>query len=256
MKILNLKIIEQIHHYFTILISDVHQQTKISFSPVTKLLIYLNENTMTDLLKENEYQLRKLLHNKRTESYFVGFEVNFSFNNNLNAIDFNDKTKLVVLDRTGSLTKIYTTEKGIEPIDKIFTDGSFLENKKRGAFVALLQNTDKKFNLIYGKSDFKSSSLLELQAAIAGLKKLSEISKIRIITDSRYVIKGPTEWVNHWRLNNWYTIQGTKVKNIDYWVEFEKLIDGKYIEFQWIKSHSLHFENTLCDKYAKEAALK
>ncbi|WBW99763.1 RNase H family protein [Oceanirhabdus sp. W0125-5] len=54
-------------------------------------------------------------------------------------------------------------------------------------------------------------------------------------------------------MNGWLTANGEKVKDIDNWVKFDKLTEGKYIEFQWVKGHSDHFENTLCDLYAKDA---
>jgi len=28
----------------------------------------------------------------------------------------------------------------------------------------------------------------------------------------------------------------------------------KYIEFQWVKGHSNHFENSICDMYARDIA--
>ena len=91
-------------------------------------------------------------------------------------------------------------------------------------------------------------------AVIKGLENTKEQNKIRIITDSRYIIKGLTQWIFNWKLNNWHTVQGEKAKNIEYWKQFDKLSEGKYIEFEWVKAHSNQFENSLCDFYAKQAA--
>jgi len=89
---------------------------------------------------------------------------------------------------------------------------------------------------------------------IEGLKKTQHIENLRIISDSRYVIKGLTEWVFNWKLNDWHTAQGEKVKNIEYWQEFDKLTENKYIEFEWVKGHSSQYENSICDFYAKMLA--
>ena len=58
--------------------------------------------------------------------------------------------------------------------------------------------------------------------------------------------------IYNWKLNNWYTAQGETVKNKDYWLEYSELTRGKYIDFEWIKGHSAHLENTICDSYAGE----
>ena len=107
----------------------------------------------------------------------------------------------------------------------------------------------------YGPSSASSSTLAELHAAIRGLEILSISKKIRIVTDSQYVRKGLSEWIWNWKLNDWHTANGTKVKNIDDWKRFEKLTDGKYIEIEWVKSHRNHLQNILCDSLAKSAAL-
>jgi ribonuclease HI len=74
------------------------------------------------------------------------------------------------------------------------------------------------------------------------------------VTDSQYVRKGLTEWIINWKLNNWTTANGEKVKNIEYWKRFDRLTDDRYIEFKYVKSHSGHFENTMADLYARDMA--
>ncbi len=149
-------------------------------------------------------------------------------------------------------------DRGEKDIFKIFTDGCYLSDYQTGGYVALLKKPNNLYDLTWGYTKSKANStLLELLAAIKGLEQLpGNIEKVRIVTDSRYVIKGLTEWVINWELNDWYTIQGRKVRNIEYWQKFEQLTRGKYIEFQWIKAHSFHFENTICDRYAKQIAYK
>ena len=46
------------------------------------------------------------------------------------------------------------------------------------------------------------------------------------------------------------------IYDIKQWQEFDQLTMGKYIEFEWVKGHSFHFENTLCDYYAKQCAMR
>ena len=58
------------------------------------------------------------------------------------------------------------------------------------------------------------------------------------------------------KLNNWKTSTGNTAKNVETWKKIDGLTQNKYIEVVWIKGHSGHFENTLCDLYAREAAEK
>ena len=97
---------------------------------------------------------------------------------------------------------------------------------------------------------------MELLAVNYGLNKLKKYDKIRIITDSQYVIKGASEWLPLWKLNKFVTANGTKAKNINEWNKFNSLIENKYIELEWVKSHSDHFENSICHLKAKSITTK
>jgi ribonuclease HI len=242
--------------FFRISVSYENRQTKFSFCPESKELLFEKDDELTDILKEHEYQLRKILHNKRLSTFFIGFKLNIVLKNNQYVIDFNDKSKIVVLDKTKPKTETFVLNKYESNIQKIYTDGCYLEKKQRGAYAVLLKLPEGKYEIISGKIETKSSCTTELIAVIEGLKAIPESRKVRIITDSRYVIKGLTEWINNWKLNEWHTAQGEKVKNKKFWIQFNNLTDNKYIEFEWVKSHSKHFENTLCDKYARETAEK
>lgn len=120
----------------------------------------------------------------------------------------------------------------------------------------IVKDTNGLLNLHTKTTPQTSSSLIELQAAILGLEKMQHHTHLRIRTDSRYVIKGLTEWVINWKLNNWRTAQGRPVKNIAFWKRFDELAQGKYIEFKWVKGHSEQLENSRCDFYARSAALR
>ena len=100
---------------------------------------------------------------------------------------------------------------------EIYTDGSFSAKKGKGGFAVILKSVEGDYTLKTYETEEKSSSLIELLAAIKGLELTSTISKVRIITDSQYVRKGLTEWIVNWKRNNWLTASGTRVKNITYW---------------------------------------
>lgn len=226
----------------------------LGFTPFTKSLVFLEDNSLSQYLKAHEHQLRKMLHNKRLDTFFIGFELYFVLWENKDVQQFSKRTNVIVLDRRSKERKIYIRKTAVPEITEVYTDGSFLEKKGKGGYVVLIKKPNTNYQLHTYESGKKSSALIELEAAIKGLEILKDVEKIRIISDSQYVRKGLTEWVPIWELNDWHTVNGEKVKNIGYWKYFNSLSVGKYIEFEWVKAHDNHFENTLCDLYAKRQA--
>lgn len=249
-------IIEKQGLHFQIRISRDKLSCYLQYNPEEKAIQFCNENLLSKELTDNIYQLTKILHNKRNDTYYPGFKLKFILRDNESAVSLNDLNRLVILDRRNGAYIVSSGEKDEKEILRMYTDGCYLEKKKRGAYTALFKKPNGLLNLYCKRTKASSSSLIELMAVIEGLKTVKEIESIRIISDSRYIIKGLTEWMFNWKLNNWHTAQGKKVKNIGCWKEFDKLTQGKYIEFEWVKGHSFHFENSICDFYAKYAASK
>jgi len=251
-----MEIIDVITGSYSIRISTSNLSTSIKYSPGIKKLELENKNVLDVKLAENKYQLKKILNNKRPDTFYPGFKLKFILRDNLKTIEFNDLTKIIVLDRRNDDYNAYAEIKTEKEIFKIFTDGCYFQKHEKAAYVAITKSLENKLNIYYGKTDTTSSSLTELMAVIKGLEVSHQITELRIISDSRYVIKGLTEWIFNWKLNDWFTAQGEKVKNIKYWKRFDELSKDKYIEFEWVKGHSHHPENTLCDYYAKQVAMK
>jgi ribonuclease HI len=251
---LKMEILSGANNYYTIKISDCENNIVIGFDTCEKRLEIgeLEGNSVYDLLKRNLYQFKKLLHNKRPKTYYPGFVLQFSIWDGKDTVAFNDRSNIIVVDKRDRRDYIYVAEKPLDNICSLYIDGSFNEEKNKGAYCVIIRNRDGSYQHVYNKSDVIGSSQMELAGAIAGLKKVADKDEVRIITDSQYVRKGLTEWIVNWRLNGWHTANGSKVKNIELWQEFAELTDNKYIEFEWVKGHSDQFENTLCDLYAKD----
>lgn len=241
---------------FLIQISNNNACTTLMFSPKSKKLTYKQDNKLTDLLKKNEYQLRKLLHNKRSDSFYTGFKLTFAMRNKKDVAIFNDKNKTIVLNKQNCNYICTAVDHGKHKIFKVYTDASYMGKQEKGAYAFLIENLQGEYSLHTGKTNIKNSNLLELLAVIKALETLKTENEIRIISDSQYVRKGITEWIFNWKLNDWHTVNGEKVKHIEYWQKLDNLTMDKYLEFCWVKAHSNHFENTMCDLYAKETALE
>jgi len=253
---LKMEIISEKNGIYTISIFHDNSSCRICFSPETKELLYPDNNDLTRFLKLKEFQLRKLLHNKRPNSYYVGFILNFVLHDGLPDTGYYDLTKITVLDNSNNDFNVSKTDKKTPKIPELFTDGSFNHEKKTGGFAILIKTVKNEYFMNQEKTERKGNNLIELLAVIDGLKYLKDEHKIRIITDSQYVIKGITEWLPLWKLNDFYTANGTKAKSITEWKKIDTLIKNKYLEFEWVKSHSDHFENTICDLKAKSTHKK
>lgn len=227
-------------------ITDQKNQVPITFDVESKELVFLANNPLSQFLSANEYQFRKLLHNKRPHSYYVGFRLKFSIIDGKDVAAFNNKDNIVVKDH-GEIKVIPESEK--EPLVEIYTDGSYDEIRDQGAYCLLKKDESGEYEVHQFIGSEKDSCAVELQAVIKALKLYP--GDLRIMTDSQYVRKGITEWMVHWKLNGWRTANGTKAKNSDLWLELESLCKDRRIEFGYVPSHSEQFENEYCDLLAR-----
>lgn len=230
--------------------------TCIAYEPSSGRLTFDTDNELSRFLQRNETQFRKILHVKNANILSTGFRLKFAIWDQKDVRAFNNIQNLIALEKRGLNPESYIITKGKDNIPEIYTDGSFLVTHGRGGYVVLIKDIKGNYTLHTITTAQQNSSLIELMAAIKGMELLRYEPELRIITDSQYVRKGITEWIFYWKLNGWTTANGDTVKNIDYWKRFDQLTENKYIEFQWVKSHNGHFENTICDLYARETAYK
>lgn len=242
--------------WYDILIQCGDDRCTICYSPLEKALTFPEDgDDFSHFLQDHRYQLSKILHNKRLDSYYVGFELTFILWKDKDVAAFNDMENLVVLDRRNGDYRCYTTEKDPEDvIDEVYIDGSYLEKKKHGGYAILHKDLEGEYHLHSFKTKEKGSNRVELTAAIEALKLFDHLEKIRLITDSQYVRKGLSEWLLCWERNGYMTSNGEKVKNIDKWHEAYSQTCNRYIELEWVKAHRDHFENTIVDLYARDSA--
>ena len=136
---------------------------------------------------------------------------------------------------------------------KIYTDGSCLKNPGNGGWAAIIFMNGKKIS-IKGNKKKTTNNQMELMAAIEALKKIPTGQKGQVYTDSKYVKLGITEWIEKWSKNNWKTSSKQKVKNLELWLELNKVSKKHKIEWLWVKGHAGDPFNEEVDTLAKKAA--
>ncbi|MDG1045773.1 MAG: ribonuclease HI [Bacteroidia bacterium] len=137
-------------------------------------------------------------------------------------------------------------------IIEIFTDGSSLGNPGPGGYGIVMKYGAKQKRSSEGYR-LTTNNRMELMAVIQALKMLNDVAKekeVIIYSDSKYVIHAvEKKWVFGWVKKNF-----KDKANADLWRMFLKEYSKYNIKFHWVKGHSGHTENEICDKLAKKAA--
>ncbi len=134
-------------------------------------------------------------------------------------------------------------------IIEIYTDGACSGNPGPGGWSAILLEGDKK-KIIAGFEKHTTNNRMEMLAAINGIFKIKNKSKIKLFTDSVYLKNGITQWIYKWKKNNWITSSKKTVLNQDLWEKLDSLNIYHEIEWIWIKGHNDNEYNDEADKYA------
>jgi ribonuclease HI len=125
----------------------------------------------------------------------------------------------------------------------IYCDGSSLGNGRgetRAASAALLNFRDqwRAFGCYLGNA---TNQQAEIVAAAIGLENLREPCRVKVLTDSRYVVE---------------TMSGRfrRKSNHEWWARLDRAVAGHSIEWQWIKGHAGHDAQEAVDKAARKIA--
>lgn len=131
----------------------------------------------------------------------------------------------------------------------IYTDGACRGNPGPGGWGAILKYGGKEKELCGGESE-TTNNRMELMAAIKALEALKQGCSIELHTDSTYVLKGITEWLEGWKAKGWKTASKKPVKNVDLWQRLDEEIQRHKIEWKWVKGHSGDLGNDTADALA------
>jgi len=140
-------------------------------------------------------------------------------------------------------------------IVEIFTDGACSGNPGPGGYGSLLRYGDVTKE-ISGCARDTTNNRMEMMAVIEALRLLKRPSRVRLYTDSRYVMQGMTEWISGWTRRNWTNSQKKPVVNRDLWEKILELSRSHQIEWKWVRGHKGHPENERCDWLARNALKK
>lgn len=106
---------------------------------------------------------------------------------------------------------------------------------------------------ISGAVEEATNNRMEIQAAIEGLRRLKGPSRVELHTDSQYLKKGITSWIEGWKRRGWRTSQGSPVQNRDLWQELEVELERHEVRWKWVRGHAGNKWNERVDELASAA---
>lgn len=138
------------------------------------------------------------------------------------------------------------------PKVKIYTDGACRGNPGPGGWAALLRYGPHE-KILTGSENDTTNNRMELTAAIQALNSLTKPCQVDIYTDSEYLRKGITEWMENWRVRGWKR-KGGKLANVELWRDLDQAVQEHKVTWHWVRGHAGHPENEKVDRLARRAS--
>ncbi len=143
---------------------------------------------------------------------------------------------------------------------EIFTDGAARGNPDGpGGYGCVLRYVDPKgtvhereFSEGFEKT---TNNRMELMAAIVALEALIKPCKVKLYSDSKYLVDAFNKhWIDSWIKKGWKRGKNEEVKNVDLWKRLLEAKKNHEVEFIWVKGHNGDEMNERCDRLATAAA--
>jgi ribonuclease HI len=131
----------------------------------------------------------------------------------------------------------------------IFTDGACKGNPGPGGWGAILRFKEEEREM-FGGDPATTNNRMEMTAVIEALASLKRPCRVAVYTDSQYVQKGITEWIEGWKRRGWRTASKEPVKNVDLWKRLDSLASGHRVSWHWVRGHDGHPGNERADELA------
>jgi ribonuclease HI len=141
------------------------------------------------------------------------------------------------------------------PQVKIYTDGACSGNPGPGGWAALLRFGEHEKEVSGGEPE-TTNNRMELTAAIRALQALNTPCRVDLYTDSEYLKKGVTQWMDNWKSLGWRRGKPGKTQplaNADLWQTLDRVMDRHQVRWHWVRGHAGVKDNERVDRLAREA---
>lgn len=134
----------------------------------------------------------------------------------------------------------------------IHSDGACSGNPGPGGWGAVLSWQGRERELSGGEAE-TTNNRMELMAVIRALEALKRPCRVLVVTDSQYVMRGITEWMDAWKARGWKTAARKPVKNRELWERLDCQVRRHEVKWRWVRGHAGNDGNERADVLAREA---
>lgn len=138
----------------------------------------------------------------------------------------------------------------------VYTDGGCWPNPGVGGWGVVIQHQDGRTVEHHGGEKYTTNNRMELTGPIVALELLPRDASIVVMSDSRYVIDGITEWIAEWKRRGWRNSRDMPVKSRDLWERLDAARNDRKVSFAWIKGHAGNVGNERADELSKLGAVQ
>jgi len=135
----------------------------------------------------------------------------------------------------------------------IYTDGACYGNPGPGGWGAVLLSGPHRKELS-GFHPHTTNNRMEIQAAIEALRALKYPCRVKLYSDSAYLVNAfQQRWLETWQRNGWVNSKKQPVENQDLWQELLEVARPHRVEWMKVQGHADNVENNRCDELARAA---
>ncbi len=133
---------------------------------------------------------------------------------------------------------------------EIYTDGACSGNPGPGGWAGILIAGGKEKE-VSGYEPSTTNNRMELTAAIKALEELTRPCRVKLYSDSAYLVNAfNQDWLENWKKNGWKNASKAPVSNADLWEELDSLNQLHDITWIKVKGHADNEYNNRCDELA------
>ncbi len=168
----------------------------------------------------------------------------------MNLEHFNGQGRTQAMDYSSGKPNPQTARE--KPLVEIYTDGACSGNPGPGGWAAILKYGEHRKTLT-GGARLTTNNRMEVQAAIEALRALKQPCRVKLYTDSEYLVKAMTEgWVQRWKAQGWMRNKKEPTLNRDLWGALLQLTQQHEVSWIWVRGHADTPDNEACDRLAVE----
>lgn len=137
-------------------------------------------------------------------------------------------------------------------IYQLYSDGGCKRPGGPGGWGVVIESPAGTVVELSGFEPTTTNNRMELMGAIKAVEAIPPGTRAKLISDSKYIVRGMSEWVEGWIKRGWRKSTGKAVLNQDLWERLYFLADERDMTWDWVRGHTGHNQNERCDELCNE----